>query len=159
MVRRLIATVVAIIVIGGCSASSPTPGPSDSTTVPPSPGGTPGAADPSAAPPETVNLTVATEDAAAVVGSIGPGGGQLSTSAADGTTYTLAGVTELNTIVQFSLSGIAQTLYFPAGSFPPAIARSFVVLNTAALSALGDHKWPHSTRDPNKSRPRATGRR
>ena len=84
MSRRLIATVIAMIVVAGCSAPSPTPGPSDS--APDSPAASPGAAD---LPPDILTLSVTTEDASAVVGSIGPDGGQLSTTAADGTTYTL----------------------------------------------------------------------
>lgn len=92
MVRRLIATVAATIVVAGCAAPSPTPGPSDS--APQSFATSPGAsgrfaADLFTAPPNILNLSVTTEDASAVVRSIGPDGGQLSTKAADGTTYTL----------------------------------------------------------------------
>jgi hypothetical protein len=86
MVRRLIAsTVVAMTIVAGCSAPSPTPGPSDSASS----AASPDAADLSTAPPYILNLSVTTEDPSAVVGSIGPDGGQLSTTAADGTTYTL----------------------------------------------------------------------
>ena len=102
MIRRLIPA-IAITVVAGCSGPSPTPRSSDST-----PSRAPGPSDSAAqspaasgaatgivpddlftAPPNVLNLAISTDDALAVVGSIGPDGGQLSTTAADGTTYAL----------------------------------------------------------------------
>lgn len=92
MVRRLIATVVAITFVGGCAAPSPTPGPSDSApqSVEANSGPAGGVPDDVfTTPPIVFDLSITTDHASAAVGSIGPDGGQLSAQAADGTSYTL----------------------------------------------------------------------
>jgi hypothetical protein len=84
-----------LVAVAGCGpTTSPNLGPtsaaSDGSSSLPSAGASGRvAADLFTAPPSILNLNVTTESASTVVRSIGPDGGQLSTKAADGTTYTM----------------------------------------------------------------------
>jgi hypothetical protein len=96
------AAAVQIALLVAAVGCSPATSPSQSSNIGPTSAATHGssslpsagasgrvAADLFTAPPNLLNVNVTTENASAVADSIGPDGGQLSTKAADGTTYTL----------------------------------------------------------------------
>jgi hypothetical protein len=89
MVRRLIATALAVTFVGGCSTPSPTPGPSDA--APPSAAASPSESPTGhdSGPPNPLDLQPTLDASRSATALIGWEGGTIQAIGPDGTTYTL----------------------------------------------------------------------